>query len=83
MRGYSWRKGVPTEYTVVYEEGPTSWGAYVPDVPGELVAGDTREEIERLIADAVAFHLDGLLEEGLPIPISSSYAGDVEASPAA
>lgn len=52
------------KYTVIYEQGPTSWGAYVPDLPGVIAAGDTREEVERLIVEAVAFHLEGLREEG-------------------
>lgn len=71
------------KYTVIYEQGPTSWGAYVPDLPGVITVGDTREEVERLIAEALEFHLEGLREEGLPIPIPTSYAGVVEVSPAA
>jgi predicted RNase H-like HicB family nuclease len=71
------------KYTVIYEQGPTSWGAYVPDLPGVITVGDTREEAERLIAEAVEFHLEGLREEGLAIPTPSSYAGVVEVSPAA
>ena len=69
------------KYTVIYEQGPTSWGAYVPDLPGVITVGDTREEAERLIAEAVEFHLEGLREEGLAIPVPSSYAGVVEVSP--
>lgn len=69
------------KYTVIYEQGPTSWGAYVPDLPGVITVGDTREEAERLIAEAVEFHLEGLREEGLAIPAPSSYAGVVEVSP--
>lgn len=71
------------KYTVIYEQGPSSWGAYVPDLPGVITVGDTRAEAEQLIAEAVAFHLEGLREEGLPIPAPSSYAGVVEVSPAA
>jgi predicted RNase H-like HicB family nuclease len=70
------------KYTVIYEQGPTSWGAYVPDLPGVITVGDTREEAERLIAEAVELHLEGLREEGLAIPAPSSYAGVVEVSPA-
>jgi len=55
-------------WTVIYERGPTSWGAYVPALPGLGVAGETRAEVERLIREGIAFHLEGLAEDGLPIP---------------
>jgi len=55
----------------------------VPDLPGVITVGDTREEAERLIAEAVEFHLEGLREEGLAIPTPASYAGVVEVSPVA
>lgn len=70
-------------YTVIYEKGPASWGAYVPDLPGVITVGDSREEVEQLIQEAIAFHLDGLREEGLPIPVPASFAGAVEVQPAA
>ena len=71
------------KYTVIFEKGPTSWGAYVPDLPGVISAGKSRKEVERLIHQAVEFHLEGLAEEGLPIPPSSSSAGEVEIHSAA
>jgi len=70
-------------YTVIYEKGPASWGAYVPDLPGVITIGDTREEVERLIVEAIEFHLEGMREEGLPIPPPSSFAGAVEINSAA
>jgi predicted RNase H-like HicB family nuclease len=70
-------------YTVIYEKGPSSWGAYVPDLPGVISVGDSREEAERLIEEAIEFHLDGLRDEGLPIPPPSSFAGLVTIDPAA
>jgi predicted RNase H-like HicB family nuclease len=70
-------------FTVIYEKGPRSWGAYVPDLPGLITVGDSREEVERLIQEAVELHLEGLREEGLPIPAPSSFAGVVEVHPAA
>ena len=73
---------VQLKYTVIYEQGPTSWGAYVPDLPGVISVGDSREEVERLIQEAIEFHLDGTREEGLPIPAPSSQAGEVEVRPA-
>jgi predicted RNase H-like HicB family nuclease len=66
------------KYTVIYEQGPTSWGAYVPDLPGVIAVGDSRDEVERLIREAVAFHLEGMREEGISIPPPSSFAGVVE-----
>ena len=59
-------------YLVVVEEGPTSFGAYVPDLPGCVAAGDTREETLALIRDAIEIHLEGLRESGQPIPKPSS-----------
>jgi predicted RNase H-like HicB family nuclease len=71
------------QYTVIYEKGPASWGAYVPDLPGVISVGDSRDEVERLIHEAVEFHLEGMHEEGLAIPSPSSFAGVVEIDPAA
>ena len=65
-------------YTVIYEKGATSWGAYAPDLPGVITVGDSREEVEHLIQEAIEFHLEGLREEGLEIPAPSSFAGSVE-----
>ncbi len=67
-----------TEYLVIYEQGDTSWGAYTPDL-AIAVAGDTREEVERLIREAIPFHLEGLREAGLPVPEPRSAAGVVTA----
>lgn len=47
-------------HAVVIERGPTSVGAYVPDLPGCVAVGDTVAEVRRLIADAIAFHLEGV-----------------------
>ncbi len=66
------------KYTVIYEKGPTSWGAYVPDLSGVIAVGDSRDAVERLIREAVEFHLEGMREEGISIPSPSSFAGVVE-----
>jgi predicted RNase H-like HicB family nuclease len=55
-------------YAVLIEKGDTSYGAYVPDLPGCIAAGETDEEVKRLIHDAIEFHLEGLKESGEPIP---------------
>ncbi len=66
------------KYTVIYEKGPTSWGAYVPDLPGCIAVGDTRSEVERLMQEAIELHLDALRGSGESIPRPSSFAGEVE-----
>ena len=63
------------QYTVIYEKGESSWGAYVPDLPGVLAVGATREAVEVEIREAVSFHIEGLQEEGLAVPLPSSEAG--------
>jgi predicted RNase H-like HicB family nuclease len=59
-------------YAVVIERAESNFSAYVPDLPGCVTTGDTLEEIERNIREAIAFHLDGLREDGLPIPAPST-----------
>jgi predicted RNase H-like HicB family nuclease len=60
------------EYLVVIERGPSSFGAYVPDLPGCVAVGETLQEVEVLIREAIEFHIEGLREEGQPLPESSS-----------
>lgn len=55
-------------YAVVIEKCPTSYGAYVPDLPGCIAVGKSVAEVKQLIAEAIPMHLDGLREDGLPIP---------------
>jgi predicted RNase H-like HicB family nuclease len=62
------------EYLVIYEKGPTSWGAYVPDLPGCVAAGKTQEEVRELIEGAVDLHLRGMREDGDPIPEPTAVA---------
>lgn len=68
-------------YLVVIEEGTTSFGAYVPDVPGCIAAGESREEALQLIEEAIEFHLEGIMEQGhqLPRPRSSTEFIEVHA----
>jgi predicted RNase H-like HicB family nuclease len=65
-------------YAIVIEKGPRSYGAYVPDLPGCVAVGKTADEVRKLIAEAVPFHLEGLREDGLPIPEPSSECEYVE-----
>ena len=64
-------------YAIVIEKGPSSYGAYVPDLPG-CVAADTREEIESLIREAIEFHIEGMKLDGHPIPQPSCDVEYVE-----
>jgi len=66
-------------YAVIIEKGESSYGAYVPDLPGCVAAAETKAEVEELIREAIKFHLEGLREEGLPVPEPSSYFEYVEA----
>jgi predicted RNase H-like HicB family nuclease len=59
-------------YAVVIERAKGNYSAYVPDLSGCVTTGATVEEVERNIKEAVAFHLDGLREDGLPIPAPST-----------
>jgi predicted RNase H-like HicB family nuclease len=59
-------------YLVVVEPTSTGFSAYSPDLPGCVATGATREEVEREIADAITFHIDGLRLEGLPVPEPST-----------
>ncbi len=60
------------EYLVVIERGPTSFGAYVPDLPGCVAVGESHAEVEALIREAIEFHIEGLREEGRPLPEPAS-----------
>jgi len=67
-----------TRYMVIVERGETSWGAHVPDLPGCVAVGETREEVLRLIREAIEFHIDGLRQDGLAVPTPSSQGELVE-----
>jgi len=68
------------KYVVVYERTPNGWSAYVPDLPGCVAAGDTREEVERLIREAINLHVAALREEGESVPKPGEWTGLVEVS---
>ncbi|MFV0338161.1 MAG: type II toxin-antitoxin system HicB family antitoxin [Chthoniobacterales bacterium] len=65
-------------YAIVIERSDTGYGAYVPDLPGCVAVGESIEETERLIKEAIEFHLDGMREDGLAIPSPASVAEYVE-----
>jgi predicted RNase H-like HicB family nuclease len=68
------------EYTVIFEKGASSYGAYVPDLPGCIAVGETKEEVLQLIQEAITLHLEDLQEEGLAIPEPYSTSGIVMVS---
>ena len=61
-------------YLVIFERTDTGYSAYVPDLPGCVATGFDRDNTEQLIAEAIQFHLEGLAEEGMAIPMPSSEA---------
>ena len=69
------------QFLVVIEQGPSSFGAYVPDLPGCVAIGESRSEVTQLIHEAIEFHLEGMKEDGLPItqPHSSGELVEVHA----
>ena len=66
------------QYMVVIEKGANSFGAYVPDLPGCIAAAESREEVLELIREAIEIHIEGLREEGQPIPTPSSFSAIVD-----
>ena len=69
-------------YAIVVERGPISYGAYVPDLPGCVAAAETREEVLRLVREAIAFHLEEMRKERLAAPEPSSSAEYVQVAAA-
>lgn len=59
-------------YAVVIEKAATNYAAYVPDLPGCVATGDTLKEVQEQIQEAIAFHIQGMKEDGLPIPEPTS-----------
>ncbi len=60
------------EYAVVIERGATGCSAYVPDLPGSVASWDSEEEVKEMIREAVEFHLEGMREDGEPIPLPTA-----------
>ena len=60
------------KYLVIYEKSESGWGAYAPDLPGLGVAAETQDEAKELIREAIEFHLEGMRQNGDPIPIPNA-----------
>ena len=65
-------------YAIVIEKAEGNYSAYVPDLPGCVATGATQEEVEREIREAVAFHIEGMREDGLVIPEPTSTVEYIE-----
>ncbi len=66
------------KYLMVIEPTGTGFSAYSPDLPGCVSTGETREEVEQNMQEAIELHLEGLREEGYPVPEPSSSSAYVE-----
>ena len=65
-------------YAIVIEKAESNYSAYVPDLPGCIATGATLEEVESEIREAIVFHVDGLREDGLPVPPGESTVDYVD-----
>ena len=66
------------KYAIVIEKGQNNYSAYVPDLPGCVSTGVTIDEVEKNIKEAISFHIEGLQEDGLPIPQPTAVCEFVE-----
>ena len=66
------------KYAIVIESGKNNYSAYVPDFPGCVSVGESIEETIKNIKEAMEFHIEGLIEDGIPIPEPRSYAENIE-----
>ncbi len=69
------------KYAVVFERTPSNYSAYVPDLPGCVATGTSRQDVERCIREAIVLHLEGLRSEKENVPKPSAWTELVEASP--
>jgi predicted RNase H-like HicB family nuclease len=66
------------KYLIVIEKTETGFSAYSPDLPGCIATGETRQDIEQTLRDAIEFHIEGLRKEGYEVPEPSSYSTYVD-----
>ena len=69
------------KYAVVFEQGPASVGAIVPDLPGCFAIGPNMNETRKMVAEAIEFHIRCLIDAGDAVPEPSHHAEDVEVAP--
>jgi predicted RNase H-like HicB family nuclease len=68
----------PVRYAIVIEKATANYSAYVPDLPGCVATGDTVEETEQQIREAIEFHIQGMHEDGVPVPEPQSQVEYIE-----
>lgn len=68
-------------YAIVIEKAEGNYSAYVPDLPGCIATGVTVAEVESQIREAIAFHVEGMREDGLPVPVPSSQVEYIDVAP--
>ncbi len=66
------------KYLVIFEKTDDNYSAYSPDMPGCIATGKTRNEVEKNIREAMSFHIEGLKEDGLPLPEPAAFTEYVE-----
>jgi len=66
------------KYLVIIEETKTGYSAFSPDLPGCVAAGSSKEEVEKNMKEGIAFHLEGMSQEGLEVPQSHSFSTYLE-----
>jgi predicted RNase H-like HicB family nuclease len=72
---FSFKEGaIMHRFLIVIEKAGDNYSVYSPDLPGCIASGATREDAEKNMSEAVQLHVDGLLEDNLPIPESKSFA---------
>ena len=74
------KEGQAMQYAIVIEKAGNNYSAYVPDLPGCVSTGETVEEVRKNIKDAIDFHLEGLKEDGLPLPRPETVCDYVESA---
>jgi predicted RNase H-like HicB family nuclease len=68
------------KYLVIIEETKTGYSAFSPDLPGCIATGPDKEEVEGNMRDAIAFHIEGMRQEGLPVPQPHTFSTYLEVS---
>ncbi|MDP6421819.1 MAG: type II toxin-antitoxin system HicB family antitoxin [SAR202 cluster bacterium] len=66
------------KHTVVFEKAPNNWSAYVPDLPGCVATGESREETEHLMREAIKLHVEALRDDNEPVPEPEAWTTTVE-----
>ena len=66
------------KYLIIVEKTETGYSAFSPDIPGCGSTGETKEEVERNIQEAIEFHIEGLREEGYEVPEPTTYSSYID-----